>query len=251
MTRAALGLLWIAVGCSGPGESHGATAKEYGGAIPVVFINATPERLCGLYISFDHEPDYGDNWLPVGGLSVGKSLELKIKPGTYKAKWNTCKDARDRPTISYAATLVGGTAINISEPVQLYAFVSDGVPPTKRGVPRPKLKMIKFIGQTTEIAAAPPEPQTQPEAPPAEAPPEPTPPTASPPTARRSSGPFPVKVWAPLASARAPAPPPVPAPAPPPPPPPPAPAPPPPPPAATPPPPALGPPGSTLFSPKK
>jgi hypothetical protein len=245
--------LGLAAGCSSPAESHGTTAKEYGGTVPIVFINATPERLCGLYISYDNEPDYGDNWLPIGGLPVGQSLELKIKPGTYKAKWNTCKDARDRPTISYAATLVGGTAIPIEgEPLQLYAFVSDGVPPTKRGVPRPRMKMIKFIGQVTEIAVLPPEP------PPGEQPPEAAPVDQGPPVVHKAEvGPMPPMVWIPripVVVIAPPAPPPV-APAPPPAPPPtppPAPAPAPPPVAPAPPPaaPGLGPPGSTLFKPK-
>jgi hypothetical protein len=144
----------LLAGCISNAESHGTTAKEYAGTIPVVFINATPERLCGLYISYDNEPDYGDNWLPEGGLPIGQSLELQVKDGTYKAKWNTCKDVRDVGSVNYSATLVGGTAIPITEPLQLYAFVSDGTPPTKRGVPRPHLKMVKFIGMTTELTAA-------------------------------------------------------------------------------------------------
>src|SRR5687767_6805674 len=103
--------------CVSSAESHGTTAKQYSGVISVTFINATPERLCGLYLSFENEREYGDNWLPPDGLPVGKSIDLKVKAGTYKAKWNTCKDARDRPTISYAATLVGGTAFLIDEPL--------------------------------------------------------------------------------------------------------------------------------------
>jgi hypothetical protein len=142
----------VLVACA-PTESHGTTAKEYRGGVPVTFINATPEKLCGLYISYDNDPEYGDNWLPVDGLPVGQSVDFKIKEGTYKARWNNCHDARDMPTVSYAATLVGETAIFLDQPVQLYAFVSDGTPPTKHAVPKRNLKMVKFIGQTTEIAA--------------------------------------------------------------------------------------------------
>ena len=149
---ALLSFLLVLVACA-PTESHGTTAKEYRGGIPVTFINATPEKLCGLYISYDNDPEYGDNWLPVDGLPVGQSVDFKIKMGTYKARWNNCHDARDMPTVSYAATLVGETAIFLDQPVQLYAFVSDGVPPTKRAVPKRNLKMVKFIGQTTEITA--------------------------------------------------------------------------------------------------
>ena len=145
--RLLLAVPLLLVGCLRSEESHGSTATDYRGSVQLVFINATPEKLCGLYMSFDNESDYGDNWLPTNGLPVGQSLEFKVKPGTYKAKWNTCRDARDRPTVNYSATLVGGTAFPIQEPLQLYAFVSDGTPPTKRGVPRPHMRMVKFIGQ--------------------------------------------------------------------------------------------------------
>jgi hypothetical protein len=90
----------------------------------------------------------------VAGLPVGKQVEFRVKEGTYKAKWNTCRDARDAPTVNYAATLVGETAVYLDQPVQLYAFVSDGTPPTKRAVPKPRIKLVKFIGQTTEITAS-------------------------------------------------------------------------------------------------
>lgn len=144
----------LLAGCISSTESRGVTAKEYSGSLPVTFINATPERVCGLYISYDSEQEYGDNWLPDGGIPVGQSIDLKLKEGTYKAKWNTCKDVRDVGSLNYAATLVAGTAFPITEPLQLYAFVSDGTPPTKRAVPRPRLKLVKFIGQTTVLTAA-------------------------------------------------------------------------------------------------
>src|SRR5262245_2956790 len=140
-------LLAIALltGCMAGMESHGVTAKDYRGDVDVVVVNATPEKMCGLYMSFDTEQDYGDNWLPEAGLPVGKAVAFKVKPGTYKAKWNSCRDMHDAPTANYSATLVAGTAFPITDSMQLYAFVSDGTPPTKRAMPRPKLKMIKFI----------------------------------------------------------------------------------------------------------
>jgi hypothetical protein len=151
-TLFALASMFVLVGCA-PTESHGTTAKLYQGSVPVTFINAAPEKLCGLYISYDNDPEYGDNWLPEGGLPVGKTVDFKVKMGTYKAKWTTCHDVKDMPTVNYSATLVGETAIFLDQPVQLYAFVSDGTPPTKRAVPKRNLKMVKFIGQTTEITA--------------------------------------------------------------------------------------------------
>jgi hypothetical protein len=143
----------LLTGCMTATESHGTTAKEYAGTVDVVVVNATPEKMCGLYMSYDNAPEYGDNWLPRGGLPVGKSAAFKVKPGTYKAKWNSCKDISDAPTENYSATLVGETAVFIDQPIQLYSFVSDGTPPTKRGMPAAKLKMVKFIGQGTQLTA--------------------------------------------------------------------------------------------------
>lgn len=144
----------LATGCLSNTESHGVTAKEYAGTIDVTFINATPEKVCGLYLSYDSEPEYGDNWAPRDGLAVGETMHLRIKPGVYKAKWNNCKDVRHAGSVNYSATLVADTAIEIEIPLQLYAFVSDGTPPTKRAVPRPRMKLVKFIGQTTELTAS-------------------------------------------------------------------------------------------------
>lgn len=144
----------LLTGCIGATESHGVTANEYVGTVDVVVVNATPEKMCGFYMSYDNAPEYGDNWLPVKGLPVGKSVAFKVKPGTYKAKWNSCRDISDAPTENYSATLVGGTAFLIDQPMQLYSFVSDGTPPTKRGMPVPKLKLVKFIGQGTQLTAA-------------------------------------------------------------------------------------------------
>jgi hypothetical protein len=143
----------LLTGCMTYQESRGSTAKEHAGAVDVVVVNATPETMCGLYMSFDRDAEYGDNWLPRGGLAVGESIAFKVKPGTYKAKWNSCKDISDAPAATYSATLVAGTAFPIEAPLQLYAFVSDGTPPTKRGMPVPKLAMVKFIGQATQLTA--------------------------------------------------------------------------------------------------
>ena len=38
--------------------------------------------------------------------------------------------------LALSLTLVAGTAFLVEQPLQLYAFVSDGTPPTKRAVPR-------------------------------------------------------------------------------------------------------------------
>src|SRR5215203_4397360 len=90
--------LSLLTGCMTSFESHGATAKQYAGTVDVVMVNATPEKMCGLYMSYDNDVEYGDNWLPESGLPVGKSVAFKVKPGTYKAKWNSCKDISDAPT---------------------------------------------------------------------------------------------------------------------------------------------------------
>lgn len=147
-------LFVLLAGCVSYTESHGVTAKEYRGTVAMVFTNATPEKVCGLYLSDDKAPEYGDNWLPVAGLATGKSVEFQVKPGTYKARWASCKDAHDAPTVAYSACLVDETAIDIEVPTQLFAFVSDGTPPTKRATPRRDMQLVRFGGLGTQITAS-------------------------------------------------------------------------------------------------
>jgi hypothetical protein len=147
-------LLVLLVGCVSYRESHGVTATQYRGTVPLVFTNALPEKVCGLYISSDSDAEYGDNWIPEGGLATGKSVEFRVKPGTYKARWASCKDAHNAPTVSYSACLVHETALEIDEPTQLFAFVSDGTPPTRRAAPRPHMRLVRFVGLGSEITAS-------------------------------------------------------------------------------------------------
>lgn len=149
---AALGL----VGCaaSSVSSSHGETLREYAGGIPVVFTNATPDRMCGLYMSADDVLDYGDNWLPLAGLTSGASVELRVKPGTYKAKWETCPK-HGIPT--FAATLWHEMAFTVDHETQLYAYVAETIPPTKRAavLGRDHAKVM-FQGQAVaDIGKAP------------------------------------------------------------------------------------------------
>src|SRR5215212_11201745 len=112
------GLVLSACGYAGAGgASHGETLREYRGAVPVVFTNATPDRMCGLYMSFDDADSYGDNWLPAEGLAPGKSLEVKIRSGKYKARWDTCRSP-DKAKPFYAATMFRERSVNIAEPTQ-------------------------------------------------------------------------------------------------------------------------------------
>lgn len=146
-------LFVLLAGCVSYTESHGVTAKEYRGTVDLVFTNASPERVCGLYLSDDKAPEYGDNWLPTGGVATGKSVAFRVKPGTYKARWASCKDAHDAPTVTYAACRVNETALDIEVPTQLFAFVSDGVPPTRRATPRRDMQLIRFGGLGVQITA--------------------------------------------------------------------------------------------------
>src|SRR5262245_49130436 len=124
-------------------ESRGETLRKYRGSVTVVFTNATPDRMCGLYMSFDDADAYGDNWLPAEGLPPGKSLDVTIRPGQYKARWNTCRpDDSSKPF--YAATLFRETSFAIKEPSQLFAYVASAMAPTKLAPPRWDLKMIHF-----------------------------------------------------------------------------------------------------------
>jgi hypothetical protein len=131
--------------CAGTGGSRGVTHRAHMGSVQVIFTNATPERMCELHMTFDDERDMGDNWLPAGGLASGKSAEFRIKPGTYQATWNTCKDG-DKPY--YAGTLIGDTSINVGQQTQLFTYVADTVAPTKRApVLGRDYQVVKFSGQ--------------------------------------------------------------------------------------------------------
>lgn len=122
------------------------TRAEYRGGVDVVFTNASPAKMCELRMSSDGQLEYGDNWLPSGGLASGASLALHVRPGTYKAMWSTCPSGGKDGY--YAATLWHDTAVEITTGVQLYAYVADGVAPTKRA---PLLgvdyTVVRFQGQ--------------------------------------------------------------------------------------------------------
>lgn len=132
-------------GCAvATGESRGVTQKQFAGTVSVVFTNASPDPMCGLHMAFDSDQKYGDNWLPAGGLASGKSIQLKMKPGKYKANWNTCK-AGAKPY--YAGTLASEWAFQVKDPIQLFAYIADSVAPTKRAPLADLHKMVKFVGQ--------------------------------------------------------------------------------------------------------
>jgi len=143
----------VAVGAGGclsaAPESRGATRAKYAGPVPVMFTNASPARLCGLFMSYDKDDDYGDNWLPAEGLPSGGSVELRVKPGTYKARWDSCKTGADRRY--YAATLWRETAVIVERQTQLYAYVADAVAPTKRAATMGRdYRVIRFPGQEVD-----------------------------------------------------------------------------------------------------
>ena len=162
--------LFIVGGCgmyATGGAGRGETRAKYSGGVPLVFTNATPQTMCELHMSFEIDPKFGDNWLPKGGLPSGQSLELKVQPGKYKATWNTCKKASDK--VYYAGTLIGETSFFVNEQTQLFTYVADNVPPTKRAPPRDFYAMVKFSGQPIGGPAdyVPPPPPQRDEPPPA------------------------------------------------------------------------------------
>ena len=146
-------LVGVAVGASGclsvAPEPHGTTRAKYAGEVLVMFTNASPERMCGLFMTEDTEDDYGDNWLPVAGVPSGSSIELRVKPGKYKARWDTCKTGKDQPY--YAATLWRETAVIVDRQTQLYAYVADAVAPTKRAAAMGRdYRVVRFTGQAID-----------------------------------------------------------------------------------------------------
>jgi hypothetical protein len=115
-----------------------------------MFTNASPDRMCGLYMTYDAEEEYGDNWLPEDGVASGASTTFKVKPGKYKARWDTCKSGKNQPY--YAATLWRETGVVLDKQTQLYAFVADAVSPTKRAQTMSRdYHVVKFPGQAVEL----------------------------------------------------------------------------------------------------
>jgi hypothetical protein len=133
-------------------ESRGVTRGELAGKLDLVFTNASPATMCGLHMSYDDNGQFGDNWLPAGGLPTGKSIAFKVKPGRYKATWNTCKPVGAKAY--YAATLTQETAFMVTEATQLFAFVADTVAPTQRAAMLDFHKLVKFSGQPIEPLGA-------------------------------------------------------------------------------------------------
>nr|MBA3820588.1 hypothetical protein [Deltaproteobacteria bacterium] len=145
--------LAITGGCAAStGASHGVTYREYVGTTTVVFTNASPEQMCELHMSFEDRRDYGDNWLTPAGLPSGKSIEFQVRPGTYKATWNTCKKSATTPY--YAGTATGELAIHVTQQTQLFAYTADVVVPTKRAAALGRdYQVVRFPGQAIEAIA--------------------------------------------------------------------------------------------------
>lgn len=158
-------LLGAAVGISGcvvgaeSSETRGVTRAQYTGPVTVKFTNASPDRMCGFYMVDDAEDSYGDNWLPEAGVPSGGSIDFRIKPGKYKARWDTCRSGA-KPF--YAATLWRETAVQVQHETQLYAFIADNVPPTKRAPTMGRdYAVVRFPGQMIDPSTRPGEPREQ------------------------------------------------------------------------------------------
>lgn len=134
------------------GGMRGATMKQHQGTVAMVFTNASPQQMCGLHMTFEGEGKFGDNWLPAGGVAPGQSVEFKVKPGKYKANWNTCME-NGQPYA--AATLAGEWAFEVKDATQLFAYVAGTTAPTKHAAPRDFHALVKFPGQTITPGVAP------------------------------------------------------------------------------------------------
>lgn len=156
--RTLLALALVASGCYSIAETHGDTAHAYRGSVALTFTNASPDRVCHLYISYEQDDAYGDNWLPEAGLASGQSVEFRVKPGTYKAKWSSCHDAlnvkQQKLVATYAATLVHQNAVEVTEPTQLFAFIATSTAPTKFAPVKAKTRLVRFEGHATVISAS-------------------------------------------------------------------------------------------------
>ena len=158
------------VGCvatTRPAAPHGATRFEHRGGIEVVFTNATTDAMCGLYLSDDAVLDHGDNWL-AERVPSGQSIGLRVRPGTYKARWETCPKKGSVP--GYSATLWRETGFEIERDTQLYAYVAEATPPTTRAALDAERAKVMFQGQAVQPAGAPADPQLAHRTTPAETP---------------------------------------------------------------------------------
>jgi hypothetical protein len=145
--RSTLLVVVMLCGCQATlGPSRGVTQKKMSGNVSLVFTNASPAMMCNVSIALDSEREYGDNWLQTS-LPTGQSAEFKVKPGKYKATWNTCSQP-GKPF--YAGTMWRETAVNVTESTQLFAYVADTVAPTKRAKPRDYYKLVRFAGQMVD-----------------------------------------------------------------------------------------------------
>jgi len=144
-TSYVLGIGLVLTGCAASTGPRGGTYREYAGTTQVIVTNATPDKMCELHLSYDDTRDFGDNWLPDAGLASGQSIEFKVKPGRYKATWNTCPSS-GKPF--YAGTMIGELAIDIDQQTQLFTYVADTVAPTKRAAALGRdYKVVRFSGQ--------------------------------------------------------------------------------------------------------
>ena len=148
LLAAAVGMSGCVVGAASS-DTRGVTRAHYAGPTTVRFTNASPDRMCGFYMTDDAEDSYGDNWLPEAGVPSGGSIDFAVKPGKYKARWDTCRNGSSRPY--YAATLWREAAIKVTRETQLYAYVSDNVPPTKRAATMGRdFNVVRFPGQAID-----------------------------------------------------------------------------------------------------
>jgi hypothetical protein len=141
------------VGCAGSQTpwKGGETKRMYYGGVTMVLTNASPQDMCAFQMTADGEVGLGDNWLPREGLKSGQSIELHVKPGTYQATWNTCRQGT-KPY--FAGTLIGERAFEVRGETQLYVFVADVVAPTKRAATRDRdYQVVRFPGQAIGLVA--------------------------------------------------------------------------------------------------
>jgi len=82
LLAAAVGMSGCVVGAASS-DTRGVTRAHYAGPTTVRFTNASPDRMCGFYMTDDAEDSYGDNWLPEAGVPSGGSIDFAVKPGKY------------------------------------------------------------------------------------------------------------------------------------------------------------------------
>jgi hypothetical protein len=93
-------------------------------------------------------------------VPAGGSIDFRVRPGKYKARWDSCRAGRDKAF--FAATLWRESAVTVARETQLYAYVGGGGPPTRFAKAMGRdFAVVRFPGQAVDLSPQAQRPQAQ------------------------------------------------------------------------------------------